>query len=220
MRLARWARRMAVDVDLQRPVDRVLGRDRAEAHQIREQRTRAEVLVDLVAVADLGVAVAVGGVGELERDVRVARRCGTAAGRGRAARRSAPRRSGRAGTRAGSRAGSARSPRGAPRRRRRPRPTPSSRRRSTSRLCRCDERDRHLTGEQLHVVARIADQRDALMVARDVAAAAAESSSLAGSSLRYRYGEPIGPAPYMPSRLAFGARALRSWATVGAIAER
>jgi hypothetical protein len=31
-----------------------------------------------------------------------------------------------------------------------------------------DQRDRHLAGEQLHVVARIADQRDALVIARDV----------------------------------------------------
>ena len=170
MRLARWAGAWPVDVDLQRPVDRVLGRDRAEAHQVGEHRARAEVRVDLVAVADLGVAVAVGGVGELERDVRVARRCGTAAGRRRAARRSAPRRSGRAGTRAGSRAGSARWRRAAPPRRASGSATPSSRSRSTSRLCSPMKATSHLAGEQVHVVARIADQRDALVVARDVAA--------------------------------------------------
>ena len=95
---------------------------------------RAEVRVDLVVVADLGVAVAVGGVGELEWDVGLAARRGTAAGRPRAARRSAARRSGRAGTRAGSRAGSARWRPDAPPRRASPSGVPSSRRRSTSRL--------------------------------------------------------------------------------------
>jgi hypothetical protein len=32
---------------------------------------------------------------------------------------------------------------------------------------------------------------------------------LAGSSWAYRYGEPAGPEPYDPSRLALGARKLR-----------
>ena len=69
--LGALGRRVTLDVDLQRPVDGVLGRDRAEAHQVGEHRAGAEVRVDLVAVADLGVAVAVGGVGELERDVGI-----------------------------------------------------------------------------------------------------------------------------------------------------
>ena len=79
--LGALGRRVALDVDLQRPVDRVLGRDRAEAHQVGEHRAGAEARVDLIAIADLGVAVAVGGIGELERDVRDRRRGGTAAGR-------------------------------------------------------------------------------------------------------------------------------------------
>ena len=62
---------MGLDVDLQGPVDGVLGRDRAESHEVGEQRARAEVLVDLVAIADLRVAVPVRGVGELEGDVGI-----------------------------------------------------------------------------------------------------------------------------------------------------
>jgi hypothetical protein len=43
-----------------------LARDGAEAHEIREHLARPEVLVDLIPVADLRMAIAVGGVGEIE----------------------------------------------------------------------------------------------------------------------------------------------------------
>ena len=46
--------------------------DRAHADQVRENRQRLRVLTDAVELADLGVAVAVGGVGELDRDERPA----------------------------------------------------------------------------------------------------------------------------------------------------
>ena len=61
-------RRPARQVEQVRPVDRQGGRDRAEAEQVGQQRDRLGVAVHLVAVADLAVAVAEGGVGELERD--------------------------------------------------------------------------------------------------------------------------------------------------------
>jgi hypothetical protein len=57
-----------VGVEKQPPVHGLVLRDRAEAHQVREEGDRAEALVDLVGVADLAVPVAVGRVGELERD--------------------------------------------------------------------------------------------------------------------------------------------------------
>ena len=47
--------------------------------------------------------------------------------------------------------------------------------------------------EEVDVVARVADQRDALLVARHVAVAG--PSSFAGSSRWYRYGAPTGPPP-------------------------
>ena len=62
---------MAGNVELQAPVDRVIDRHRAEAHEVREDRDWAEVPVDPVGVANLAMAVAVGGVGELEGDERV-----------------------------------------------------------------------------------------------------------------------------------------------------
>jgi hypothetical protein len=46
-------------------------RYRPEADQVREDRERLDVAIDPVARADLAVAVAICGVGELERDVRV-----------------------------------------------------------------------------------------------------------------------------------------------------
>jgi hypothetical protein len=61
--------RRADGVDEQGPVDGVLARDGSEAHQVREQWHRTEVVVDQVLMADLAVAVAVGRVRELERDV-------------------------------------------------------------------------------------------------------------------------------------------------------
>jgi hypothetical protein len=65
---------VAGDIELQGPVDGVTERHRAEAHQVREYRHRAEVPVDPVGIADLAVAVPVGGVGELEGDVRIVAR--------------------------------------------------------------------------------------------------------------------------------------------------
>ena len=60
------------DVEEQRPVDRHLGPHRRKPDQVREQRQVGLAIVDPVAVADLRVAVAVRGVGELERDERLA----------------------------------------------------------------------------------------------------------------------------------------------------
>ena len=65
-------RRAPGDVEEQRPVDRHLRAHRGESDQVREHRQVAVPVVDSVAVADLRVAVAVCGVGELERDVRLA----------------------------------------------------------------------------------------------------------------------------------------------------
>jgi hypothetical protein len=60
------------DVDVQRPVDRALRGHGPEAHEVGKHRQGAEARVHLVAGADLGVTVAVGGVGELEWDVGIA----------------------------------------------------------------------------------------------------------------------------------------------------
>jgi hypothetical protein len=68
IRLARWAGGRPGQVEQARPVDHQDRRDRAEAEQVGQQRHRLGVAVHLIAVADLAVAIAVGGVGELQRD--------------------------------------------------------------------------------------------------------------------------------------------------------
>ncbi len=68
IRLARWAGGRPGQVEQVRPVDHQGRRDRAEAEQVGEERHRLGLAVDLVTLADLAVPVAVGGVGELERD--------------------------------------------------------------------------------------------------------------------------------------------------------
>lgn len=59
-------------------------------------------------------------------------------------------------------------------------------------VVRADERNLHLAPEHVHVVARIPDQRDALVVAWNVAVVLKERSRVARA---YRYGEPTGPPP-------------------------
>jgi hypothetical protein len=52
----------------------VPGRDRAEADQVREEAKRGGAGLQLASVPDLAMPVAVGSVGELQRQIRLAGR--------------------------------------------------------------------------------------------------------------------------------------------------
>src|SRR5262245_35136536 len=58
-------------VEKERPIDGVLARNGAEAKQVRKDREWRRRLVQLIPLADLAVPVSVGGVRELERDEHV-----------------------------------------------------------------------------------------------------------------------------------------------------
>src|SRR5207244_4602112 len=66
----RWS---AVRVEQLRPIDPMLARHRSEPDQVGEDRRRRVVVVQRVGMTDLRVPVAVGRVGELERDERFSR---------------------------------------------------------------------------------------------------------------------------------------------------
>jgi hypothetical protein len=65
--LAPLCRNRTGRVEEQRPVDRVLTRYRPESKEIWKERHGLGVLVQLVAVANLRMAVPIGSVGKLER---------------------------------------------------------------------------------------------------------------------------------------------------------
>ena len=127
--------RPAGQVEQQRPVDRRARAGRRRSPSGRgTSRVAAHRRVDRVAVADLAVAVAEGGVGELERDVRLVAERVVARALVRELGRQLGADQRRAGSRGAGSTGSATSSPAAPRRRCRARATPSSRRRSTTRL--------------------------------------------------------------------------------------
>ena len=69
-RLGTLRRRSLGDVEEQRPVDAAVP-DRAEADEVREDRVERPVRLQLVELPDLRVAVAICGIGELDRDERL-----------------------------------------------------------------------------------------------------------------------------------------------------
>ena len=171
--MARWAGGLTGKVEHPPPVENSLGRDGAEAHQVREHGQLPALLVDAVPMPDLAVAIAERGVGELERDVRLgAGRIEARALRHELGRERLPDQSGQIVVE--------QNPLVVPHRR----PAcfreqlglgdPVLTQTVDEEVVGLEEGDVELVDEQVNIVAWVADQREPLLVARNVAASRAE----------------------------------------------
>ena len=81
-----------------------------------------------------------------------------------------------------------------------------------------DEGDRHLAGEQVHVVARISDEGDALVVARDVASRVGEQE-LGGVVLAVQVGRADGARAVDALQVGLGDAKVADLGGVGAMSQ-